>query len=83
MDTATVELQVREILADKLNIDVSKINLNSLLIDDLGMDSFAAVETVFEFEDRFQLKIPDADIEKAKTVKDMVDYIVARTAAVK
>ena len=43
------------------------------------MDSFTSIEAVFELEEKFDLKISDEDISKAKTVKDIVDYIAGRT----
>jgi len=66
-------------LADKLNLDTAKVNLHSDLTNDLGMDSFGSIEIMFELEEAFKIKIPDADISKAKTVKDIVDYISAQT----
>jgi acyl carrier protein len=80
MSYPEVEKKVKEILADKLNIDIAKITPDSLLVDNLGMDSFGSVEMLFELEEKFGIKIPDADIEKAKTVKDIVDYMAEKTS---
>ncbi|MGE5197651.1 MAG: acyl carrier protein [Deltaproteobacteria bacterium] len=80
-DYAEKEQKVKAVLADKLNMDINKISLDSHLFDDLGMDSFGSIEIVFELEEKFGIKILETDIEKAKTVKDIVDYIVTRTAA--
>jgi acyl carrier protein len=33
------------------------------------------VELVMQFEEAFDLEIPDEDAEKIKTVKDAIDYI--------
>lgn len=79
MDYSEITLQVEKILADKLNLDLKKISLDSQLINDLGLDSFGSIEVVFELEDKFGLKIPDQDIAQAKTVKDIVDYIFSQT----
>jgi len=81
MDYAAVELKVKEVLADKLNRNINDIKLESLLLEDLGMDSFGSIETIFELEEKFNLKIPDSDLEKVKTVKDIVDYISTKTGA--
>ena len=45
-----IEKKVIEVLADKACLEQEKIHLDSSLIEDLGMDSLDAVETVFEFE---------------------------------
>ena len=78
MQYSEIELTVKDILADKLDMDRNKINLNSDLFNELGLDSFGSIEIVFELEEKFDIKILEADIEKAKTVKDITDYIAQR-----
>ena len=70
-----VEATVKEVLAKQLSMEAGKINLESRLVDDLGVDSFGSVEVAFELEEKFDLKIPDAALYEAKTVKNIVDYI--------
>ena len=77
-DYAQVEQGVKEILAKQLGMDVAKVNAESLLVQDLGMDSFGSIETAFELEEKFSLKIPDEAVYNAKTVKDIVDYIASQ-----
>jgi acyl carrier protein len=48
------------------------------LVEDLGVDSFGSVEIAFELEEKFDLKIPDAALYEAKTVKNIVDYIASQ-----
>ena len=76
---AGVEQTVKEILAKQLNMDAGKINPDALLAENLGLDSFGSVETAFELEEKFGIKIPDEAIYNAKKVKDIVDYIAAQT----
>jgi acyl carrier protein len=78
VEYSEIELMVKDILADKLDMDRTKINLNSDLFTELGLDSFGSIEIVFELEEKFDIKILEADIEKAKIVKDIVDYISQR-----
>jgi acyl carrier protein len=44
-------------------------------VDDLKADSLDVVELVMEFEDEFEITIPDDDYEKIRTVGDAIDYI--------
>ena len=81
MEYSQIMHQVTEILADKLNLDISKIHPESQLIGDLGMDSFGSIEVMFELEEKFGIKILENDISKAKIVKDIADYIVAHQSA--
>ena len=80
MNQADVEATVKKIIAEKLNIDAARVTLNSRLVDDLGMDSFGSIEMAFELEEKFNIKIPDADIAQVKIVKDIVDYVASRAA---
>ncbi len=80
MSYSEVEEQVKDVLAEKLNKGKDTIVPNAQLVEDLGMDSFGAIEMVFELEDKFHIKIPDTDIGKAKTVKDVVDYVMTKTS---
>lgn len=83
MTYGMVEATVKEILAKQLTMDVQKIQLESRLVEDLGVDSFGSVEIAFELEEKFEIKIPDAALYEANTVKDIVDYIAAQKAAAK
>ena len=76
---AQVEQTVKEILAKQLKIDTAKIKPEVLLAEDLRMDSFGALETAFEMEDKFAIQIPNEVLYNVKTVKDIVDYIAAQT----
>lgn len=44
----------------------------------MGLDS---VELVMEFEDAFEITIPDEDAEQMRTIRDVTDYVTARLAA--
>jgi len=78
MTYVEVEVIVKEVLGKQLTMDVGKINLDSRLVEDLGLDSFGSVEVAFELEEKFDIKIPDAALYEAKTVKNIVDYIAAQ-----
>jgi acyl carrier protein len=52
-----------------------KITDATHFVNDLGADSLDTVELVMEFEDEFELSIPDEDAEKITTVGDAVKYI--------
>jgi len=67
--------KVREVVNEKLNIEIEEIEFNSDLIDDLGADSLDLVDLVMAFEDEFGVKVEDEDIESIRTVGDIVNYI--------
>jgi acyl carrier protein len=72
---AQVEQTVKEILAKQVKMDVANIKPESSLAEDLRMDSFSAVETAFDLEEKFGIQIPNEALSNVKTVKDIVDYI--------
>jgi len=78
MTYSEIEATVKDILAKQLTMEAGRINLESRLVEDLGLDSFGSVEVAFELEEKFDLKIPDADLYEAKTVKNIVDYIATQ-----
>ena len=75
MTNQEIELKVRQIISKKLDVELGKISAESRLAEDLGVDSFGAVELMFELEEAFGLKIPDSDIEHVRSVNDIVVYL--------
>lgn len=67
--------QVKESLADILNCDADKIELDTDLVRDLGVDSIDTVELIMAVEDTYDIKISDKDAEDLKTVGDVVEFI--------
>jgi len=67
--------KIRKILADQLEIEESKINIDSNLVDELNADSLDIVELIMDLEQEFDITIPDEDLPKVVTVKDIVSYI--------
>ena len=67
--------KVREIVVDKLGVELDKVTLEAKFIDDLGADSLDTVELIMQFEEEFEIEIPDEDAEKIMSVGQAVDYI--------
>ena len=66
---------ITDILEDKLGISPTEVTPDANLIKDLGIDSLDYAEIVMEFEQVFDIKIPDTDAELFETIKDAVNYI--------
>lgn len=66
---------ITDILVDKLGISPSEVTPDANFIKDLGIDSLDYAELVMEFEQVFNIKIPDTDAENFETIKDAVIYI--------
>jgi acyl carrier protein len=70
-----IEERVIEIVCEQMGASRDKITHETSFIQDLGADSLDTVELVMEFEDEFDLNIPDEDAEKIQTVGDAIKYI--------
>jgi acyl carrier protein len=70
-----IEPKVIEIVAEQMGTDKSEITRETSFVNDLNADSLDTVELVMEFEDEFELSIPDEDAEKIQTVGQAIDYI--------
>ncbi len=71
--------QIKEILAEQLDLDESKITMDSDIVEDLEADSLDVVDLVMSMEDTFGVEVPDEAIENFKTVGDIVRYIEENT----
>ena len=78
MDKKEIEQKVKEILSEKLDIDINKITLESHLVDDLGMDSFGAIEIMYAIEEIFKLEFSEDDLTEVKCVKDISNMVEER-----
>jgi len=67
--------KVTEILVEKLGIAESEITPEANFVKDLGIDSLDYAEIVMEFEQSFDIRIPDDDAEKLQTFGEAVKYI--------
>ena len=83
LDRAAVLDLVRDRLADILEVEPGVINEGDSFRDDLNADSLALIELVEAIEEELSertvgFRIDDEDLEDLKTVRDAVDYVVAR-----
>jgi len=76
VDVQEIEKKVIEIISEQMGVDKSEITRETSFINDLNADSLDTVELVMEFEDEFDMSIPDEEAEKIQTVGAAIDYIV-------
>jgi len=76
-----IEQKIIAIISEQMGVDKSEITRETSFINDLNADSLDTVELVMEFEDEFDMSIPDEEAEKIQTVGAAIDYIanVARS----
>jgi acyl carrier protein len=83
LDRRQVFELIRDRLADILEVDPAGIAESASFTDDLAADSLALIELVEALEEELSersvgFRIDDEDLEDLKTVRDAVDYVVAK-----
>jgi acyl carrier protein len=76
IDAQAIEQKVIGIISEQMGVDKAEITRETSFINDLNADSLDTVELVMEFEDEFDMSIPDEEAEKIQTVGAAIDYIV-------
>ena len=77
---------VRGHLAEILEVDDDTITMDSRFADDLNADSLALIELVEALEEDLGertvgFSVDDEDLEDLKSVRDAVEYVMARLGA--
>lgn len=71
----TLFTDMKKLIAEKLEIDESKITMDSSFRQDLGADSLDTYELVYAIEEEMGITIPDEKANDFETVKDAYDFL--------
>lgn len=66
--------KVKKIILQQIDVQENDITLKTDFMEDLGADSLDVAELIMSFEEEFNIEISDDDIEKIRTVGDIVEY---------
>lgn len=73
-----VASKIKSILVDKLGLAETEVTPDANLSKDLGIDSLDYAELVMEFEQTFDIRIPDDDAEQLTTVAATIEYVIKK-----
>jgi len=73
-----IQERVTQIVVEQLDVKPEDVVDDAHFENDLGADSLDSVELVMAVEEEFGIEISDADAERMKKVKDVIDYLQAR-----
>lgn len=72
--------ELKEIVAEELNVSVDELTEATKFVDDLGADSLDLFQLAMAMEEKFDIEIPSEDLEKIVSVGDAAKYIEAKLA---
>ena len=75
---SSIEIKVKEVIAQYLKIDKGRVGRDSDLVKDLGADSLDVVEIVMQIEENFSIEISDKELNGIKKVCDILAIIENR-----
>ena len=75
MDKNELLGKMKKLIAERLEIDESKITPNASFREDLGADSLDTYELVYAIEEELGITIPDEKANEFETVGDALEYI--------
>lgn len=70
--------KLRAIIANTLKVSESRVTPDASFTEDLGADDLGMVELVMAYDRAFEIRIPDADAERFRRVRDVVEYLRRR-----
>jgi acyl carrier protein len=80
MERTQVVEGLAEILEEVAGVNPDDVAEGKSFTEDLDVDSLSMVEVVVAAEEKFDVKIPDDEVQNLKTVGDAVSYILKSNA---
>jgi len=74
----TLEEKVINLVMEQLDVTKEECVLEASFIDDLGADSLDLVELIMEMEEVFGVEIADEELEKIRTIKDIIEFLTKK-----
>jgi acyl carrier protein len=72
---------LREVAVEVLSVDDATVQEDARFKEDLDADSLDLVELVMGLEERFDISVPEEDLDGVATVGQAVDLVMAKVAA--
>jgi acyl carrier protein len=81
MERDEVLTALREVAVEVLSVEPDTVVEEARFKEDLDADSLDLVELVMGLEERFDISVPEEDLENVGTVGQAVDLVMAKVAA--
>ena len=78
MTRSEIEAKVKQVIVEEVGEAGKNLTMETSLLKDIVVDSYSALQILFELEEEFSITIPDEAIKQAEFPKDIVDYLEKR-----
>ena len=72
---------LKEVAAEVLSVDPDQVTEAARFKEDLDADSLDLVELVMGLEERFDIQVPEEDLEGVTTVGQALDLVLSKVGA--
>ena len=72
--------ELQDLAAEILGIDPDQIQMDKSFQRDLAADSLDLVELIAAIEDKYDVELPDEELENMKVIGDLWTYLEQKTA---
>ena len=72
--------ELQELSAEILGIDADQIQMDKSFQRDLAADSLDLVELIAAIEDKYDVELPEEELEKMKVIADLWEFLEEKTA---
>ena len=81
MERADALVTIKEVAAEVLSVDPDLVTESARFKEDLDADSLDLVELVMGLEERFDIEVPEDDLEGVTTVGHALDLVLAKVGS--
>jgi acyl carrier protein len=78
MERADALATIKEVAAEVLSVEPDQVEEGARFKEDLDADSLDLVELVMGLEERFDIEVPEEDLEGVTTVGQAVDLVLSK-----
>ncbi|MEU9987498.1 acyl carrier protein [Streptomyces sp. NPDC048045] len=73
--------ELRAVVAQVLDADVTEVTDDARFVDDLEVDSLMALEVVVILEKKYGIKLPESDLKQIVTLQSAYELLLAKLDA--
>jgi acyl carrier protein len=71
---------LQELAAEILGVDTDQVQMDKSFARDLAADSLDLVELIAAVEDKYDVELPESELEKMKMISDLWKYLEEKSA---